>query len=151
MNIITFFGVLFVVVNVSQTQPVPYLTFNGFNLSNHSYIALEDVGDDDTDRGVECHTDLTTCCTSMNGEAAGYWFHPDGSRPPFTPYIHVSDMYMRRGTQKVFLYRYFNQKNILGIFQCNVPTSHTKMGIIIYAGIYNKNKGTVLKIIIDSV
>ena len=47
----------------SQTPPVPYLTFIGETLPNHSYVDLSALGElDNVDDHVVCHTDLTTCC-----------------------------------------------------------------------------------------
>ena len=63
--IIFLFGLLCVLVTVSQTQTFPYLTFNGSILSNHSYVPLSNgvimnsVGHNGSGKGVECHTNLT--------------------------------------------------------------------------------------------
>lgn len=73
MSITVSLSFIFVLVTThSQTQTFPYLSFNGTNLSNHSYIPWNETGDDTTDRGVECHLDtccnLDTCCKmSANG------------------------------------------------------------------------------------
>ena len=55
-------------VNVDcQADPVaPYITFGGSVLQNHSYIKLYQIGNTVSD-GVQCHTDLTTCCNSSFG------------------------------------------------------------------------------------
>ena len=39
------------------------------------------MGEDITDPGdtVRCHTDLTSCCTSSEGDHRGSWFSPDGN------------------------------------------------------------------------
>ena len=48
-----------------QSQTVPYVTFLGNPLANHSYVNLSQVGNDRTGNDsdtVQCHTDLMTCC-----------------------------------------------------------------------------------------
>ena len=51
----------------SQTAPpAPYVSFMEMNLLNHSYVDLTLVGDpqlNDDDHSVQCHTDLSTCCS----------------------------------------------------------------------------------------
>ena len=139
---------IFVVLTVSQTQPVPYLTFHGFNLSNHSYIPFgsdsfdpDGVGYDGTGRGVECHTDLTTCCSSSDGSAAGAWYFPNGNRLSFDQY-YLSSIYMRRESQKVVLYqRPVGYAKISGIYQCKIPITLEGDLKVIFAGIYRSHLG----------
>ena len=60
----------------SQTQ-YPYVSFMGLNLPNHAYVDLSLVGNDDSDSdSVQCHTDLSTCCTGAQGEHRGDWIPP---------------------------------------------------------------------------
>ena len=58
-----------------NSQTFPYVSFMGQTLANHSYVNLSLVGSDSSDRNdyysdsnsVQCHTDLTTCCSGREG------------------------------------------------------------------------------------
>ena len=58
-------------VEVQSQTEYPYISFEGNNLSNHSYVDLSQVGNDfmgsDSDT-VQCHTDLSTCCRNSTVE-----------------------------------------------------------------------------------
>ena len=62
-----------------HSQTAPYVSFMGTNLLNHSYVDLTLVGDalDGID-SVQCHTDLSTCCTGAQGDDCGDWYFSDG-------------------------------------------------------------------------
>ena len=49
--------------------------------ANHSYVDLSLVRDyyDGSD-SVQCHTDLSSCCSGAQGPHRGDWYYPDGSR-----------------------------------------------------------------------
>ena len=67
-----------------HSQTVPYVSFMGTNLPNHSYVDLTLVGrPEDGGDSVQCHTDLRTCCTSHYGPDRGDWYFPNGDRLPF--------------------------------------------------------------------
>ena len=55
-----------------HSQTAPYLTFMGNNISNHTYVDLNTIGTylNNAD-GVQCHTDLSTCCSGANGPNRG--------------------------------------------------------------------------------
>ena len=62
----------------------PYVSFMGQALSNHSYVDLSTVGYSSAGiDSVQCHTDLTTCCSGSQGFHRGDWYFPDGTRLPF--------------------------------------------------------------------
>ena len=81
-----------------HSQSFPRLSFNGTTtmsktLANHSYVDLSEVGTtpqsgagSGVGDSVQCHSDLTTCCTNTNGPHRGDWYFPDGtlSRWPHT-------------------------------------------------------------------
>jgi len=55
-----------------HSQTVPYISFMGTNLPNHSYVNLTLVGDAmDGSDSVHCHTDLSTCCNNATGPHRG--------------------------------------------------------------------------------
>ena len=74
-----------------HSQTVPYVSFMGENLANHSYVDLTLLGNDDSDSGntVRCNTDLSTCCDSQDVRH-GHWYFPDGGEV-----VHVGDIYRR--------------------------------------------------------
>ena len=56
-------------------------------LANHSYVDRSQVRRSDSGdggEGVQCITDLATCCTSGDGAYRGDWYFPDGTILPFT-------------------------------------------------------------------
>ena len=68
-----------------HSQTVPYVSFMGTNLPNHSYVDLTLVGRArDGGDSVQCHTDLSTCCSSAQGADRGDWYFPNGSRLSFS-------------------------------------------------------------------
>ena len=53
----------------------PYVSFLGQTLANHSYVDLSAVGSEyDGSDSVQCHTDLSTCCSSGQGNHRGDWY-----------------------------------------------------------------------------
>ena len=69
-----------------HSQTFPYVSFNGQTLANHSYVDSSLVGRPDIPdggEGVQCHTDLSTCCTGIDGAHRGDWYYPNGTRLPF--------------------------------------------------------------------
>ena len=62
-----------------HSQTVPYVSFMGTNLPNHSYMDLNLVGTA-TGSSVQCHTDLSSCCISTFGPDRGDWYFPNGNR-----------------------------------------------------------------------
>ena len=52
----------------SNSQTFPYVSFMGQTLANHSYMDFRLVGPlKNGSDSVQCHTDLTTCCTGGQG------------------------------------------------------------------------------------
>lgn len=146
MHFAVSFALLFAVTIGLQAQTFPHITLHGAVLPNHSYVPFGEVKDDETERGqkgVECHTDLATCCTKEgNIPGAGAWHFPNGTRISFDQLsdIHI---YMRRQSQKVVLYqRQGGKANYSGIYQCAVPTNSSSPGVeLVYVGVYNESDG----------
>ena len=110
-----------VCVHCLLAQTFPFVSFGGQTLANHSYVDLSLVGNDDSgSNSVQCHTDLSTCCTSAQGPHRGDWYFPDGTRLPFTesPQRAVGES---RGEQRVDL-RHWKQ-GTSGIYRCDIPTN----------------------------
>ena len=119
-----------------HSQTVPYVSFMGTNLTNHSYVDLTLVGNavNGTD-SVQCHTDLDTCCNKTHGAHRGDWYFPNGTRLFF--HGDNPDMYEFRNAQQVDLRGRNNDTS--GIYRCTIETNavHNDSGReTVYAGLY---------------
>ena len=117
MSITIFLSWSLVEVN---SQTFPYVSFKGQTLANHSYVNLRLVGrpDDGSGHSVECHTDLTTCCSDSEGIHRGDWYFPNGNRLP-TP--QSTGIFEAREFQRVDLRSNHNGFKS-GIYRCDIPT-----------------------------
>jgi len=104
-----------------QSQTVPYVSFMGTNLSNHSYVNLTLVGRaSDGSDSVQCHTDLSTCCGGAQRPDRGDWYFPNGERLQFSN--GPDDIYEQRTAQRVDLRRR-NYGATSGIYRCTIETN----------------------------
>ena len=125
-----------------NSQIVPYVSFMGANLTNHSHVNLTLVGnDEDGSDSVQCHTDLSTCCSDAQGADLGDWYLPNGNRLNFNN--NPGDIYEHREAQQVVLRRR-NNGDTSGIYRCTVEInavhsdngSDTTTRETVYAGLY---------------
>ena len=87
-----------------HSKSYPYVSFKGQTLANHSYVNFSLVGPLKTGSdSVQCHTDLTTCCTGCQGTHRGDWYFPNGNRLPLPG---KPDIYESRGKKRVDLRRW---------------------------------------------
>ena len=100
-----------------HSQTAPYLTFLGNNISNHSYVDLNTVGDGSN--SVQCHTDLSTCCSDAQGPDRGDWYMSNGNRLKFSG---SAVMFQARTAQRVDL-KYMGGGGISGIYRCDIETT----------------------------
>ena len=104
-----------------HSQTVPYVSFMGTILPNHSYVDLTLVGDlVDGANSVQCHTDLDTCCNKTQGADRGDWYFPNGTRLLFRG--DPGDIYEFRSAQRVDL-RHRNNGDMSGIYRCTIETN----------------------------
>ena len=129
---------LFNQVCYCQSQEVPYVSFRGVNLADHSYVNLSLVNN--TARGsVQCHTDLGTCCTSAQGIHIGDWYL--GSRLQLGS-GGSDDIYEKREAQRVDLRRR-NDGTTSGIYHCSIATvavhddNDLSVREYVYVGLYD--------------
>ena len=122
-------------------QTFPYISFNGQTLSNHSYVDLSLVGNNASGSdSVQCHTDLSTCCSDQQGSHRGDWYFPDGTRPTFSTDFSKPAVGESRGNQRVDLRR--REQGASGIYRCDIPTNavHNDTDIsvrdTVYVGLY---------------
>ena len=124
-----------------QSQTFPYVTFMGQTLANHSYVDLRLVGNDVSGSdSVQCHTDLSTCCSSAQGVHRGDWYFPDGTELPLIP--DPGDTYEQREAQRLDLHRENDATPPSGVYRCDIATVavHDDIDIsvrdTVYVGLY---------------
>ena len=89
-----------------NSQTIPYMTFMGQTLPNNSHMDLSLIsGPLSGGEGVQCHTDLTTCCSRHQGNDSGDWYAPDSEdRLPLESEQESADaVYECHGNQSVTL------------------------------------------------
>ena len=123
----------------ANSQTIPYMTFMGHILLNNSYMDLSLIRDPlSGGEGVQCHTDLTTCCSSDQGMDCGDWYAPDSEdRLPLGSEGDSADaIYECRGNQSVtLLQRYTAVSQPTGIYRCDIAVSGSGRGTV-YIGLY---------------
>ena len=142
MNVLLLVILLWSPVEV-HSQTVPYLTFMGETLLNHSYMDLSLVGHyHDGLNSLQCHTDLVTCCNRTQGADRGDWYFPSGDRLQFS--ADPGDIYDQRIAQRVDIRRR-NNGDTSGIYRCAIETNAVRSDNItdittretVYAGLYS--------------
>ena len=123
-------------------QTFPYVSFMGQTLANNSYVDLGQVGTTDAN-SLTCHTDLATCCSSLQGPHRGNWFFPNGTRLPISGVDYES-----RSAQLVQLRRNSTSNGPWGIYRCDIPTNSVhdddganSLAEVVYVGLYPANEG----------
>ena len=124
-------------------QTFPYVSFLGQTLVNHSYVDLSTVGySSDGSNSVQCHTDLSTCCSGSQGIHRGDWYFPNVTRLPFS-----GNMSEARGAQRIDLRR-TTATGQTGIYHCGIPTiavhDDTDISVrdTVYVGLYTTGEGS---------
>ena len=132
-----------------HSQTLPYVSFMNESLPNHSYVDLTLVGDpqlNDDDHAIQCHTDLSTCCSGSQGDHRGDWYFPDGSRLPFAhPTVGIHEA---RGAQRVDLRRNNNANSPSGVYRCDITTDAVQDNSVretVYVGLYATGGIAILK------
>ena len=138
-----------------HSQTFPYVSFMGENLTNHSYVNLTVVGEDDSDPGniVRCHTDLPTCCTYHQGIHRGDWYFPSPPHLHSEPHFYSNeykvkvqrsdrDIYETRSDHGADLHHRNNEMEPSGLYHCYIPTvavhdiNDSSVRDIVYVGLY---------------
>ena len=128
-----------------QCQTVPYVSFMGQTLADHSYVNISLVGNDFTggSNTVQCRTDLATCCSNDQGSHRGDWYFPNGDRLPFPDGSVI--IYESRQAQRVDLRR--TSSTVMeptGIYHCDIETvavNDNGMRETVYVGLYTSDGG----------
>ena len=130
---------LSVVVEVHCQTP-PYLTFMNNTISNHSYVDLNTVGSFTSNDSLklQCHTDLTTCCSGAQGPDRGDWYFPNGTRLPLYDFNNIPVLSEARGPQRVIVY-HKQEGGISGIYRCDIETiavNNNNGSVALFVGLY---------------
>ena len=140
--------VLLSLVEVHCQQTFPYVSFMGQTLANHSYVDISQVGT--SSASVQCHTDLTTCCSGTQGSHRGDWYFPNGDRLPFPG---SGDIFESRQAQRVELRRHNNANGPTGIYRCDIETNavyNNGMNETVYMGLYASYGGRYMSCLMVS-
>ena len=116
--LVLFLLVLLSLVEVHCQQTVPYVSFMGQTLADHSYVDISQVGTGTA--SVQCHTDLDTCCSGAQGPHKGDWYFPNRDRLNFPN--PGEDIFESRQAQRVELGRRNNANVSTGISCCDIET-----------------------------
>ena len=119
-----------------HSQTAPYITFMDNNIPNHGYVDLNTVGSDSNNAdAIQCHTDLSTCCSMDQGPDRGDWYFPNGNRLPFSG---DGDVYESRRDRLVGL-QYTGSGETSGIYRCDIETNavnNNSGNETLYVGLY---------------
>ena len=141
MRIVSLLSLLWSLVEVHCQQTFPYVTFMENTVPNHGYVDLGQVGDDGSGSdNVQCHTDLSTCCSGTQGGHRGDWYFPNGTRLPLAaPNVGFYD---NRVAQRVDLRRRNNANSPVGIYHCGIHTSaDPSVRATVYVGLFTASGG----------
>ena len=132
---------LWSLVEVHSQTEYPYVSFMGNTLPNHAYVDLSLVGNDDSGSdSVQCHTDLSTCCTGTQGPHRGDWILPGSEQTlPFSN-DSTAGIYEVHGAQRVDLRRRNNTSIPSGIYRCDIAIhddNGTPVRESVYVGLYS--------------
>ena len=126
----------------SQSYPFPYVYF-GEILPNNSYVDLTLVGSaGDSSDSVVCLTNLTTCCSSLQGSHRGNWYFPNQTR--LRDDRHGDSISELRGYKRVDLHSGNNVTSPSGIYCCDIKTNvphQDPVRLSVYVGLYPPNEG----------
>ena len=120
-----------------DSQTFPHLSFGMDKpIPNHGYVDLIMMGGSFAN-SVLCRTDLSSCCTSQQGDHRGQWYFPDGQ---FV--YNDTDIYKVDRPMRVDLRRGNSANSPTGIYHCKIPTNAVhdiadiSVGESFYVGLY---------------
>ena len=141
---------LWSLVEVQSQTEYPYVSFKGNRLLDHSYVNFDEVGQTGSgpdNNTVQCHTDLSTCCSTVQASPRGDWFFPNDTRLPF--FTEPGDIKESLQPQVVHIRRLNPPINgPSGIYRCFIGTnavhsnSDPSVGEAVYVGLYGSGGGT---------
>ena len=126
----------------------------GETLPNNSYVDFSLVGDPlSGGEGVQCHTDLTTCCSRHQGNDSGDWYAPGSiTRLPFHHSGDLSTTFQRHESQKATLYhssRALSSDHQSGVYHCDIAINGSGRGTV-YIGIYETGGTDIIIVLLKT-
>ena len=120
----------------------PYITFSGRQLSNHSFIDVQEL--EGGTIPLQCHTDIPTCCVSNVGDHRGQWTLPNGSvvTTDNTPTYVVNP---EPGRIDLTVHVEPPVTVLEGLYRCDIILGNASVGRV-HVGIYNNDKGIDLSV-----
>ena len=121
-----------------HSQTAPYLTFMGNNVPNSSYVVYTRLFGRKNE--LRCNTDLTTCCTSAQGDDRGNWYFPNGKQ---LSHLFRALSQGRSAQRTVLHYRGLGFVEP-GIYRCDIETVAVNNDAgyeSIYVGLYDIFRG----------
>ena len=126
----------------------PYLTFLGQNIHNNSYVDLTKVGRSSSN-DLQCHSDLGTCCSSIEGPHRGDWYLPNGMRLNFVHRVSMARRFrivaLRYDCNQPLDYKW--NGDISGIYRCDIETlafHNNSRKETLYVGLYTSTSGGIV-------
>ena len=104
----------------------------GKTLANHSYVDISVVGISASD-SVQCHTDLSSCCSTIDGSNRGQWYFPNGTALENSNQLAT---YQHSLFRRVEL-RHNSGTRPTGIYRCEIHTNDNGGREAVYVGLYN--------------
>ena len=118
------------------------LWLRGESLPNNSYVNLSDVGDEN--EGVQCRTDLKTCCSiTESNHHRGDWIFPDRSPLPFSNEPNSNMIFQARTDMRVDMRRRVGSSDPPppGIYSCSISVSPNGSTEELFVGLYLPDSG----------
>ena len=114
----------------------PYVTFKGRQLSNHSFVDIQEIISGMSE--LECRTRIELCCEPQLGGYVGQWVLPNGSvvAPENSPAYSVTP-----GNQQVNLSISAMPQAVLeGLYRCDILLPNVSVANSVYLGLYYQNQ-----------
>ena len=129
-------SVLYALEVTVHSQTYPYISFMGVTLRNNSYADINLLEDSYTN-SVQCHTDLSTCCTVAEGRDRADWFFPSGLALGFVN-SDWGNVYTQRAAQRADMRRRGNKPiKANGMYRCSIGTTAASGRVSVYVGLYD--------------
>ena len=103
----------------------------GKTLANHSYVDISVVGISAND-SVQCRTDLSSCCSTIEDSNHGQWYFPNGTTLENSNQLAI---YQHSLFLSVELHRNSGTRPT-GIYRCEIQTYNGGRETV-YVGLYN--------------
>ena len=104
----------------------------GKTLANHSYMDISVVGISASD-SVQCRTNLSSCCSTIEGSHRGQWYFPNGTTLENSNQLAI---YQHSLFLSVELHRNSGTRPT-GIYRCEIQIYHNGGRETVYVGLYN--------------